>query len=426
MTKINRTPIAAAVNGAFNTVIDNEVVKDIITRFSAVPVAYEFGVFADQDIRVLLSMYYALIFEFVTLMPYQDFPLQDAPRAGSLEANDTGVEDRFAVEREAAIKDTLHGIAVIHRHLRSLDERARKELEEAGKTEYDGGRIRFNRKQPVYKSLVKDFEEVLIDMKSREPRANLRRIAQIESAMEYNLPRVSETDAGQEFYDYLDEERMERSAQRAWDNVLQSLQEVSFEIDQYAGVMEKLNAELAEATQLRNPQDRRVATDSVKTRMALARNEHRLNINYPQWLLKQRLAPVGLLAHIGAPKALIESPEWRAEEAKLRAAAAQAKSQEVQAQMVEMEAMMLEQQANMGLLQLRKQMAEMQKAMNKQQKEFAAMMNPPKQPKAPKEVKQAEVVKAEPVVKPAEHKHKPMKHLISWAGAAGSVAGPRG
>lgn len=426
MTKINRTPIAAAVNGAFNTVIDNEVVKDIITRFSAVPVAYEFGVFADQDIRVLLSMYYALIFEFVTLMPYQDVPLQDAPRAGSLEANDTGVEDRFAVEREAAIKDTLHGIAVIHRHLRSLDERARKELEEAGKTEYDGGRIRFNRKQPVYKSLVKDFEEVLIDMKSREPRANVRRIAQIESAMEYNLPRVSETDAGQEFYDYLDEERMERSAQRAWDNVLQSLQEVSFEIDQYAGVMEKLNAELAEATQLRNPQDRRVATDSVKTRMALARNEHRQNINYPQWLLKQRLAPVGLLAHIGAPKALIESPEWRAEEAKLRAAAAQAKSQEVQAQMVEMEAMMLEQQANMGLLQLRKQMAEMQKAMNKQQKEFAAMMNPPKQPKAPKEVKQAEVVKAEPVVKPAEHKHKPMKHLISWAGAAGSVAGPRG
>ena len=210
MTKFNRTPIAAAVNGSFNTLIDGETVKDIIARLST-PVEYEFGVFADQDIRVLVSMYYALIFELVSLMPYEDKPLQDAPKVGSLEANDTGVEDRFSIEREEAIKDVLQGIAYIHRHLESLDERARKELEEAGQRQQDGGRIRFNRKQRVYKSMVKDMQDVLIDMKLREPLSNQRRIAQIEAAMECNLPKVSETDAGQAFVDYLDDDRIERS-----------------------------------------------------------------------------------------------------------------------------------------------------------------------------------------------------------------------
>lgn len=428
MTKINRTPISAAVNGAFNTVIDGQSVKDIITNL-VLPVEYEFGVFADQDIRVLVSMYYALIFELVSLMPYNDAPLQDAPKTGSLEANDTGVEDRFSVERDAAIKEVLHGIAVIHRHLLSLDERARKELEEAGQRTADGGRQRFNLKARVYKSIVKDYEDVLIDMKLREPVSNVRRVAQIEMAMDYNLPKVSETDAGQEFYDYLDEERLERSALRAWDNVLSSLQDVSFEIDRNAATMEKLNAELAEASQLRNPQDRKVAMDSVKSRMVLARNEHRQNINYPQWLLKQRLSPLALLAHTGAPKALVESPEWRAEAAKLRAAAARAKSQEVQAQMVEMEALMLEQEANMGLFSLRKRMAEMQKAMNEQQKEFAAMMNP-KEAKPAKEAKpKAEVKATKTLAKGSDtvpQPHKPMRHLSTLAGAAGSVVGPRG
>lgn len=424
MTNTNRTQISAAVNGAFNFTIDGECVKDIIARLAA-PVQYEFGVFADQDIRVLISMYYALIFELVSLMPYDDKPLQDAPKVGSLEANDTGVEDRFSIERQEAIAEVLKGIAYIHRHLLSLDERARKELEEAGQRQADGGRQRFNLKQRVYKSMVKDFEDVLIDMKLREPLSNQRRIAQIEQAMDYNLPLVSETDAGQAFHDYLDDDRIERSAHRAWDNVITSLQDVSFEIDRHAETMAKLNAELSEASLLRNPQDRKVAMDSVKSRMVLARNEHRQNINYPQWMLKQRLAPVALLAHVGAPKSLIESPEWRAEEAKLRAAAARAKSQEVQAQMVEMEAMMLEQQANMNLLQLRKQMAEMQKAMQQQQKEFAAMMNPPK-PKAEKAKPQAQVQETKALAKGSDAVVKPMRHLTAWAGAAGSARGPRG
>ena len=428
MTKFNRTPIAAAVNGSFNTIIDGETVKDIIARLST-PVEYEFGVFADQDIRVLVSMYYALIFELVSLMPYEDKPLQDAPKVGSLEANDTGVEDRFSIEREEAIKDVLQGIAYIHRHLESLDERARKELEEAGQRQQDGGRIRFNRKQRTYKSMVKDMQDVLIDMKLREPLSNQRRIAQIELAMECNLPKVSETDAGQAFIDYLDEDRIERSSMRAWDNVLDSLQEVSFEIDRYAQVMEQLNAELSEASQLRNPQDRKVSMDSVKSRMVLARNEYKQNLNYPQWLLKQRLAPVALLAHTGAPKALIDSPEWRAEEAKLRAAEARAKTQEAESQLMEMEAMMLEQQANMGLMQMRQRMMEMQKAMATQQKEFAAMMNAGKPAKAPKEAKEAKEAKVETkaLAKGSDTvAHKPMRHLTSWAGAAGSVRGPRG
>ena len=429
MTKFNRTLSSAAVNGAFNTVIDGETAKDIILRL-AVPLQYEFGLFADQDIRVLVSMYYAQIFELVSLMPYDDKPLQDMPKAGSLEANNTGVEDARSVEREEAIQESLKGIAIVHRHLLSLDERARKELEEAGRREADGGRQRFNLKARVYKSIVKSFEDVLIDMKMREPVSNQRRIAQIEQAMEYNLPYVSETDAGQAFVDYLDDERMERSAQRAWDNIIASLQDVSFEIDQYSDVMEKLNAELAEASQLRNAQDRKVACDSVKSRMVLARNEHRQNINYPQWLLKQRLAPTALLAHVGAPKSLIDSPEWRAEEAKLRAAAARAKAQEAQSQIVEMEALMLEQEANMGLMQVRRQMMEMQKAMAKQQAEFKAMMNPPKEakPAKAKPAKAATPAKETKALAKGSDTlvHKPMKHLTSWAGAAGSVAGPRG
>lgn len=425
MTVSTITVLSAAVNAAFNLTIDGQRVKDIIEN-AAKPAQYEFGLFADQDIRACQSMYYTLIFQLVNLMRADDKPLQDRAKEGSLDANDTGRADENELAREEAIDDVLHGIAYLQRHLRSLDERARKELEEAGQRTADGGRVRFGLKNRVYKSMIKDVEEVLIDMKTREPVSNTRRLAQIDMALDLNIPHVSETDAAQAFMDYMDPVRLDRGSQRAAEAVIDTLTELGQLVEMHNSQMSQLNAERQEAMALRNPQDRKIATDSVMSRMALCRNEHRQNTNYPMWMLKQRLAPIALLQHTGALSQLIDTPEWRAAEAHERAQAAKAKAQEVQASMMEMEAMMAEQEANMQLLVLRQQQMEMQKRMAAQQAEFEAMFAP-KKTKAPKAEKPSAVLtegKLEAEVKAEKPKviNSGMRHLSNMP----SYSRPRG
>lgn len=433
MTNTNRTIVASAVNAAWTLSVDGETVHGLLKRLSSTPIEYEFGLFADQDIRACMSMFYTLMYQLVGLMPYEDRPLQDTPKDGSLDANDTGATNERELACEEAINDCLHGVACIYRHLQSLDERARKELEEAGSRTTDGGRFRFNLKQRVYKSIVKSPEEVLLDMKSKEPVSNVRRHAQIDLALDLNIPHVTETDAAQAFMDYMDPDRLEAGSHRAAQAVVDTLVDLDEPIMRYEQRMQTLNEELAEANALRNAADRKIARDSVTSRMVLARNEYRQDSNYLLWLLKQRLAPVALMAHTSGNNAiseLINSPEWRAAEAKQRAAEAKVQVIEAQAQMVELEAQMLEMEANKALFQARQQMLAMQKAMAKQMAEFKELTQPqkpakqPKQPKQPKEAKQVKQVKAEPKQDKAEPLSSGIRTLTTRGRATSFV--PRG
>lgn len=430
-TTNNMSAIGLAVKAAFGLSLDGQRVSDAI-KTCAVPTPYEFGIFAEQDVRACVSMYYTLVYQLVGLQPVNDRPLQDAPKEGSMEWNDTGRPDEQALAREEAIEQCLRGIAVLGRHLRSLHSKATKDTEEAGHRTGDGGRLRFNFKSTVFKPYAKSLEEILIDMRAETPPSDVRRLAQIDLAADRNLPLVAETDAGQEFMDYMDPVKLVAGSIRAANSVIDQLIDLGDILVRHEGRMAELNAERNEANMIVNREQRKLAVDSIMSRMTMERNQYRLDTNRPLWMLKQRLSPVAFLRHEGALRELTESAEWRAAEALERAKMARIKVVEAQAATTEIEANMAEQEANMALYKARQQQLAMQKALDAQSREFAALVA------GNKPVKAAPVAKAKakaktPVKTPVKtvskpklvKEAKPMPHLSTMAGAAGSFR-PRG
>lgn len=422
----NISAIGLAVKAAFGLTLGGQRVSDAI-KVCAQQVPYEFGIFAEQDVRALVSMFYTLVYQLVGLQPVNDRPLQDAPKEGSLEWNDTGRADEQALAREEAIQQCLRGIAVLGRHLRSLHSKAVKDTEEAGNRTNDGGRLRFNFKSTAFKPYAKSLEEILIDMRAETPAADVRRLAQIDMAADLNLPLVAETDAGQEFMDYMDPMKLVAGSIRAANAVIDQLIDLGDILVRHEARMAELNAERNEANLIVNREQRKLAVDSVMSRMAMERNQYRLDTNRPLWMLKQRLSPVAFLRHEGALRELTESAEWRAAEALERAKMARIKVVEAQAATTEIEATMAEQEANMALYKARQQQLAMQRALDAQSKEFAALVagNKPVSAKAP--VKAKPKAKAPVKAKPklVKQEAKPMPHLGTMAGAAGSFR-PRG
>ena len=396
----NRTIIASQVNAAFTLFISGQAVSDIIKN--SAPVSYEYGLFAEQDIRVLMSMVYSLRTELVKLMDGRDQPLQDRPREGSLDANDAGLPDQQEVERQEAIRQVAHEMAVLERHLESLDEQARRDLEEAGQRAEDGGRVRFQRRNQQYRSYVNTWEEWLVDQKATTAVDSswYRKLCRAEE--DITIPLVSAQQASDEYLSYLQDDRLERSSRRAWDRVEESLLECGLEIDRHEKVMAKLNEDLQIVYEAYSkPAERKAKADLVKGQMAAETREHKEAINRPLWMLTKRLEPTALLAHTGAPKTLVDSPEWRTHEAQLLAAKARADAALAQAQMAEMNANMALIEANMNLMKIRKAMAEQQEAMTKQMKEMNDFMKPVKElkeskSKAPRTEKKAKAEKPTP------------------------------
>lgn len=412
--KVNRNMIAAQVNAAAELTIEGESIASIIKRLIN-PVPYEYGLFPEQDARVVASVFYSLVSEVISLVPYSDKPLQDQPKEGSLDANDTGRGDEQAEEREEARINALRLLASFERHSRSLHERTRAVKEEAGAREGDGGRIRFKRHSSTWVMPAMSAQEALKDAVVRAipntPWAFKAQIALDELAdcpffYEDNdgviRSRVAETDAEVVVSDILQDDDnggLDRCASKAWERILETLFELGIEVTRHQDVMEKLNEDLSLVYEAYTAPERKTKVDLVKSQMALATREYKEAINRPLWLLGKQLEPVSLLAHNGAPKHLIESPEWRTKEAEQQARKAQSDVALAQAQMTEMNANMALMEANFNLMKVRAAMAEQQKAMEAQMKEMAEFMKPAKtkEPKAekPKAEKAEKKAKAE-------------------------------
>ena len=140
----NRTIIASQVNAAFVLHVGTDRVSDLIKRFSEKSVPFAYGLFPEQDQRVVASVFYTTIGEAISLAKFEDKPLQDQPKAGSLDANDTGRGNEQDEERAQAQADAFMRLAALERHSESLHERARAVLEEAGRRELTGSRQTFN------------------------------------------------------------------------------------------------------------------------------------------------------------------------------------------------------------------------------------------------------------------------------------------
>ena len=420
MNTINRSIIASQVNAAFVLHVGTDRVSDLISRFAENSVPFKYGLFPEQDQRVVASVFYSTVSELIALTEYSDKPLQDQPRKGSLEANDTGRGDEAAEERALARVETYQRLAALERHSKSLHERARAVLEEAGHKTGDGGRMRYNRQSSAWVMPQMSTQEALKDAIARATpntpwmfKAQIALDDLVESSYFYEdedgvlHSGMAETDAEGIVLELLTEAtNVDSCAAKAWDRISATLVDLGLEMDRHDKVMAELNEDLQTVNEAyRNPQERKTKADTVKAEMAAETKEHKAAIRYPLWLLTKQFEPVSLLAHDNTfAKQLVNSPEWRTHEAQETAAKARADAAMAQAQMAEMEANMALMEANMNLMKIRAAMAEQQKAMEKQMKEMAEFMKPvktkaekpAKEPKAPKAEKKAKAEKPLP------------------------------
>ena len=410
MNTINRSIIASQVNAAFVLHVGTDRVSDLISRFAENSVPFEYGLFPEQDQRVVASVFYSTVSELISLMKYEDKPLQDQPKNGSLEANDTGRGDEAEEERALARVETYQRLAALERHSKSLHERARAVLEEAGHKTGDGGRVRYNRQSSAWVMPQMSTQEALKDAIARATpntpwmfKAQIALDELVGSTYFYEdedgvlHSGMAETDAEVIVLELLTEAtNVDSCAAKAWDRISATLVDLGLEMDRHDKVMAELNEDLQTVNEAyRNPQERKTKADTVKAEMAAETKEHKAAIRYPLWLLTKQFEPVSLLAHDNTfAKQLVNSPEWRTHEAQETAVKARADAAMAQAQMAEMEANMALMEANMNLMKIRAAMAEQQKAMEKQMKEMAEFMKPVKT-KAEKPAKEPKAEKAE-------------------------------
>jgi hypothetical protein len=394
----NRTQIANIVNAIF-AMAKNDDIKNLAT-----PKEFEFGLFAQQDIKALMSALYSKRIELVKLQYVADKPLFDGqPQDGSLEANDSGVPDEYAEERAVEIKQVAFELAIIERRIKSLEMQAAEESEEAGNKTQDGGRIRFNLKTRQFKPYMDSFEDYLIKAKA-EAKPNTAWLAKIEKCQEtIVLPHVTAQDAIDQFKDMTDDSFVTKVSDKAWERMLERFEEAGQELTRHDFVMAQFN-NLSDAD--RKDQMPLIAEEN---------KEFKYNMKQHSWWIDNVfLEPIALLAHEGAPKHIINSPEWRTHEARIKAAEAQANAQEAMAATAEAEAMILQCNANMALFTARQMQIQMEQKLAQQQAMMNAMFTPPAAP-APVEPPAAEAPSVEP--KPAIRGRAP--RTLTGRGAAG-------
>ena len=365
MNNSNRTRLSLIVNAIFAAGLNDRIKTMEAT-------SYQVGLFAEQDYRAGVSVLYTIRMDLVRMQDGSDKPLQDRPKYGSLEANDTGRESDIEIERRAVMAEAARAHAVIERHLESLAKQASSDLEEAGVRTTSGGRYVISSSGRQFRAYCGSWHDFLLDLKANA-QAGTPWMLKIERAQELvSFPCVSAQDATDAFMDYFEDANVLKTSARAWDKLFDRLEMLGQTLRDHEQMTNAFNA-MDDAMR-----------DAGKTEFAAACREHKRDVKNHDWWLERMLEPWALLLATGAPKDLVNSPEWRTKEAELRAAKARVKLVEVQAEMLELEALNAETEAMLALKQARERMAQLSARNNALFAEF----NPPA-PKAakPKAVK---------------------------------------
>ena len=338
MNTINRTRIANIVKAVFSMSLDE--------KFSNMPVVpfTPDGVLADQEYRALVSMIYSVRLDIVRLMDGSDKPLQDNPRDGSLATRDHGTSSDFEIEREFLLHDALRCHSILERHAQTLEEKACKDAEEAGFRTNDGGRYRIVRKSREFRGFLNTWDDFLLDLKSKAIAGSSWAI-KIDKAGDLVFPLVSAQDATDEYLKYFEVDNVTKVSQNAWEKLLDGFERYGALIIAHSNTMCEFNDLPSE---FKERAKSLVATENYNFRQESKNSEYWIN---------RFMEPWALLCHVGVPKALIDSPEWRAAAAHKRAATARAKVAEINAQALELEAMNAEAEAYEALAAARKRVA---------------------------------------------------------------------
>ena len=366
MNTTNRTIIAAQVKALFTLDLDTKIFNMEVVPFIAD------GVIADQEYRALVSMIYTVRSDIVRLMNGDDKPLQDVDKPGALGTSDNGTVSDFEIERGVLLASALRCHAVLERHSETLAEKARKDSEEAGRKTDDGGRYRIARKGREFRGYLNTWDEFLLDLKSKAVAGTAWAI-KIAHAEELVFPMVSAQCATDEYLEYFEDENVTKVSLKAWDKLLDAAETYGTLLIEHERTMGDFN-ELPKEFKERAKSE--IAIENVNFRQESRNSEYWIN---------RFLEPWALLCHTGAPKALVDSPEWRTAAAYKRVSAAKAKVAEVNAQALELEAMNAEAEAYEALSAARKRMAALA-ARNE------ALMNGTPEPKVEIEASSEEVM----------------------------------
>lgn len=340
MTNANRTRLSLIVTGLFDADLNDRIKNMVATPYTV-------GLFAEQDYRALVSMLYTIRMDLVRMQDGSDKPLQDRPKDGSLESNDTGRESDVSVERRELMAQACRAHAVIERHLVSLGKQAAADMEEAGSRTTSGGRYVIATSGRKFQAYCGTWGDFILDLKASAT-AGTAWMLKVERAEELvSFPHVSAQDATDEFMDYFEDANVLKTSGTAWTKLLDRLEMRGELIRNHQKETDALNA-------LEGPM-----RDIAKADYAVACREFKRDMKSNSWWLERMLEPWALLLATGVPKDLVNSPEWRTKEAELRASKARVRLAEVQAEMLELEALNAETESMLALKVARQRMAQL-------------------------------------------------------------------
>lgn len=331
MHNINNTTIANAVNAIFALGYAEEL-KGIASA------QYAFGTYAEQDYRAVMSALYSVRTSIVSLQFVSpDTPVADTPKDGSLESNDAGLPDEREAERRDLLKKALLTHALLERSLESLAEKARKDTEKAGNRTHDGGRFRFNLSygSREFKAYGDSWEDYLNDMAARSTPGS-QWLKKIDAAREMSFPLVDAQQALNALPHLFGEDEMVALSHKAWAKLVDS-----FAL--YGEAMKRHEQEQAAFNA--GDQD-----DHAKAIFSNQCTNFRRETRDAQYWASRFMEPVALLAVIGAPAYLTDSPYWRTHEAKRKALKAESEAAEAEAMAAEAMAKALQVKASMRLM----------------------------------------------------------------------------
>ena len=446
----NYTTMTKIVAAAFTLNIGREPLHGIIERMSAQDVPFEYGMFPEQDQRIVASVMYSTLSEAIAATYYNPKALQDTPRAGSLDANDTGRPEESLEEMAAQQDDAFFRLSACERHSQSLHLRSLAVLEEAGKKIGDGSRVRYVLKHNAWVMPALRVERMLLDTiataapesswlyKAQQCLDDLRdsrhftdtyvgEEGEVEDGGIYSA--MAETDAEGIVADLVDQvDNITRVVDKACTRVVDLLVECGAEIQRHEAVMTELNEELAlVAEAYPRMVERKLKSNTVMTAISTETTTYNSNMKFLQRKLDKALEPTALLAHGGRLHfhSIVSSPEWQTKVTERATAQMRAETSRLQAVSGQMAASVMMAEAQAGMVKMQALLKKQQEEMEKQMKEIAAMM---KQPKAEKPVK-AEKSEAE---KPKAEKPKAPKveakgaTLVSTRGAFNAPVFRRG
>lgn len=273
------------------------------------PVRYSTGASVAENGRTLISMWYSTIGAVVSMMEANDGGGMRAWHLDELaDPASTAVRTRLTSERQGTMDACLLRLSVI--------EAVFGGFEAAGWRDQDDALHFLDTYDSYLPHRFKPYHDAVKDMHARvipgSPRAR-----QLERAAEQKLPPVDLKAARGLLATWFQDDSLFLVAQSAWMLLMESLEECGLELQRHERAYTLLNNQLNETAHGPGSFDKQLNPnrDIVMKHMSAESTRHRDAMGFPGWLLRQRLEPVALLRHAGAPAGLIESVEWQREEA---------------------------------------------------------------------------------------------------------------